>query len=308
MYKIIGADQREYGPVDVEQIRAWIVEGRANGATLVRAEGSTDWRPLSTFPELSALLPGPAAPVPPTTPPPPGMAESMPLPQAPVPGTGTVDIGRCLSRSWQLFTDNAGVLIGATAVFMVVVAIVNQIIGLLTREMFRSLMVGHIQPGAVIGLVLFNIPEMALSGILMGGMYGLLLKLARGQPAGVGDIFAGFRTVPLQLALGGIVVQLLTFIGLLACIAPGIYLSVAWIFTIPLIVDRGLDFWTAMETSRKAVTGYWVLTFCLVLVVALIGVAGVIACCVGILVALPVGLGAVIFAYEDLLGRADRLV
>ena len=60
-FKIIGADKKEYGPVPLDQMRQWVNEGRANGQTLVQAEGETDWRPLSTFPELTDLVP-PAAP------------------------------------------------------------------------------------------------------------------------------------------------------------------------------------------------------------------------------------------------------
>ena len=58
MYKIIGADQREYGPVTVEQIREWIAEGRVNRQTKVQAEGGGEWRPLTEFPELVELLTG----------------------------------------------------------------------------------------------------------------------------------------------------------------------------------------------------------------------------------------------------------
>jgi hypothetical protein len=63
MYKIIGADQKEYGPVSAEEMRRWIAEGRVNGQTLIQGEGQTDWRPLSTYPELSGLSPA-AAPLP----------------------------------------------------------------------------------------------------------------------------------------------------------------------------------------------------------------------------------------------------
>jgi len=52
MYKIIGADQREYGPVSADQIRQWIKEGRANATTLIQTEGTPGWRPLSAFPEF----------------------------------------------------------------------------------------------------------------------------------------------------------------------------------------------------------------------------------------------------------------
>ena len=55
-YKIIGDDKREYGPVGVDELRAWIQEGRANGQSLVQPDGTTGWQPLQTIPELAALL------------------------------------------------------------------------------------------------------------------------------------------------------------------------------------------------------------------------------------------------------------
>jgi hypothetical protein len=58
MYKIIGADGKEYGPITAEQLRQWVAEGRVNAQTQVLAEGSADWQPLSQFPELA----GAAAP------------------------------------------------------------------------------------------------------------------------------------------------------------------------------------------------------------------------------------------------------
>jgi TM2 domain-containing membrane protein YozV len=57
MYKIIGADQREYGPVDANQIRQWLTEGRVNLHTLIRPEGATEWKPLASFPELGGGTP-----------------------------------------------------------------------------------------------------------------------------------------------------------------------------------------------------------------------------------------------------------
>jgi len=58
MYKIIGADGKEYGPITADQLRQWIAEGRANAQTKILLEGTTDWRPLSEFPELSLGLAG----------------------------------------------------------------------------------------------------------------------------------------------------------------------------------------------------------------------------------------------------------
>ncbi len=82
MYRIIGGDQKEYGPVSAEQIRQWIAEGRANAQTKVQAEGSTDWKPLAEFLEFAGALGAGAAPTPP-----PGTAPA-PFPSGPAPGVG----------------------------------------------------------------------------------------------------------------------------------------------------------------------------------------------------------------------------
>ncbi len=68
MYKIIGADGQQYGPVSAEQVRRWIAENRANAHTLLQPEGAADWKALSTFPEFAADLqpaPPPFAAAPP---------------------------------------------------------------------------------------------------------------------------------------------------------------------------------------------------------------------------------------------------
>jgi hypothetical protein len=62
MYKIIGADGREYGPISAEVVRRWIAEGRANGDTKILSEGSTIWITISQVPELMTAPAGVTAP------------------------------------------------------------------------------------------------------------------------------------------------------------------------------------------------------------------------------------------------------
>ncbi len=62
MYKIIGADGKEYGPVSGEQLRMWIRDGRVNGQTRAKSEAGGDWQPLSAFPEFSDVFGLPATP------------------------------------------------------------------------------------------------------------------------------------------------------------------------------------------------------------------------------------------------------
>jgi hypothetical protein len=69
MYKIIGADSKEYGPVSAEQLRQWLREGRVNSQTKVKPADAAEWATFAALPEfanaLSADLPPPIAP--PTT-------------------------------------------------------------------------------------------------------------------------------------------------------------------------------------------------------------------------------------------------
>jgi hypothetical protein len=62
MYRIIGADGREYGPISTDQLRQWIRQGRANAHTKIRIEGASEWKTLSEFPEFGDALSGRAAP------------------------------------------------------------------------------------------------------------------------------------------------------------------------------------------------------------------------------------------------------
>lgn len=63
MYKILGGDGREYGPVSADVIRQWITEGRANAQTKVLPEGGTEWKLLGGLPEFMGALGTVAAPL-----------------------------------------------------------------------------------------------------------------------------------------------------------------------------------------------------------------------------------------------------
>jgi TM2 domain-containing membrane protein YozV len=77
MYRIVGKDGLQYGPVTAEQVRGWIAENRANAQTLVQADGTQEWKPLGSFPEFAADLKPPpvTASAPPTITPPPPAAD-----------------------------------------------------------------------------------------------------------------------------------------------------------------------------------------------------------------------------------------
>jgi TM2 domain-containing membrane protein YozV len=56
MYKIIGTDGKQYGPVVADEIRRWLAENRVNAHTLVQSESSPEWKPLGSFAEFASEL------------------------------------------------------------------------------------------------------------------------------------------------------------------------------------------------------------------------------------------------------------
>ncbi len=55
MYRIIGADGREYGPATADQVRGWITEGRVDAQTRIMAEGTAQWKPLTEYLEFAPM-------------------------------------------------------------------------------------------------------------------------------------------------------------------------------------------------------------------------------------------------------------
>lgn len=239
-YKVIGGDHREYGPVNADEVRQWINDGRLNAESPVWAEDGTEWKPLATFPEFSAALgrhtvppPFRAAPINPTE------WASQILAREP-----ELRLGECLSSGVSFFTANAGFVLGAVSLAW-----------LLNLMAFIP----------IIGGIL----HLLLGGVVMGGLYLACLRRMRGEPASVGAVFDGFKLCFVQLMLAGAISSLLTQLGFLLCLLPGLYLVVAWSFAPALVADKRLEFWSAMELSRKLVTRVWFPMFLLLLVVFL---------------------------------------
>jgi hypothetical protein len=300
MYKIIGADQKEYGPVSAEQLRQWVTEGRVNSQTKIRAEGETEWKTMSAFPEFADILR--------TTP---GVMPSVsgggarPLSAEAVLGSDySLDIGYCISRAWELVKRNFWAVVGISLLIMIISAVFNQIISLLSGPVWRGIIQQrHVTAGGVFVIGVTSVLGSPVYTLLMAGLFKYYLKLIRAEGASIGDAFAGFSPAAGQLILLGLVSGFLTTLGYLCCIIPGIYLSVSWIFALPLVIDRNLAFWDALELSRRMVSKHWFIVFAFLLVAGLLAACGVLACCVGVFVTMPIASVAILYAYEDIFGQ-----
>lgn len=312
MFKIRGADGKEYGPVNSDQLRDWIRQGRANAQTQVLPADETEWKPLGEMPEFEDVLGRQPEPIPPLT-------ANSPLPGDVLERDYDLDVIGCFSQSTELLRASFGMVFGACAIYLL---IQGGISGL-----------GSIP---FIGPI-FSIASLFVVGQLIAGVYITILRVIRHQPAGIGDIFLGFKTAYVPLLLGYLVSMVITMasglpgalltgipvaimvsheeahialillalVGVIVFLVPVIYLSTSWMFTLPLIMDKGLDFWKAMQTSRKVVGRHWWSVFGLLLLVGLLNLGGLLVCCIGIFLSFPLTMAAVCFAYETLFSERN---
>ncbi len=141
MYKIIGADGKEYGPITIEQLRQWVAEGRANMQTQVRLDGTTEWITVGDVPDIG----GAAAPF-----------------VAGVPGIPAFPTAAPASAS----------VVNGPATGLLCVAIIGflaQVIGLIFNLGAGAAMMGHQanNPFAAMGSPVFSI---------IGGVIGILVS------------------------------------------------------------------------------------------------------------------------------------
>ena len=245
-YIIIGGDGKEYGPVSEADVRQWIAEGRLSAESRVKAESDAEFRALAQFPEFATAL-NPAVPPAVITPQGGGSGpadanwEANVLARVP-----DLRLGECLAAGWSFLGANAGFVAGAVLLAwastlpFVGVMLVVPILGPLIYVCFQS--------------------------VIMGGLYLACLQRLRGEAVSPTAVFSGFTVAFAQLALTGIVSGLLTEISACCLLLPAIYLMVAWFFSVPLVADKKMFFWTAMELSRKVVTRVWFEVFGLLLV------------------------------------------
>jgi uncharacterized membrane protein len=242
----------------------------------------------------------------------------MPPPATPLPSTGgarpgpaevlardyDLPIGGSIEGGWTAVKNNFWPAVGVSFLIIVISMIFSQIVGLITRSATEDMIYQHhFTPGEIFLVTVVSIASAPFHVVLFAGLYVYFLKLIRGQPASVGDVFAGFGHCFGQLLLLGWVQALLTCIGFYLCILPGIYLAVAYLFTPVLVIDRELGFWEAMELSRRVVSKHWFVVFGFAIVYFLVVLAGILGCCIGIFVTIPIGIAALMWAYEYIFSR-----
>jgi hypothetical protein len=289
-YFLIGTDGRHYGPLSQDDVRMWLADGRAGRYSRARRDTEDQWTALRDMPEfepdtrpphLGGGNPGSAA-VAETE----ADSEHRQAPATP----GRLDPVSCFKRAWWLLTRDFALLGGATlfaALLIIGISVIPRV-------------------GWLLGLLVNN--------LLMSGIYVLFLARMRGARPTVNEVALTVRAAALRIVVAGAIQSILTFpvvlasltrtttgaAALLLLFVPCLYLLVGYVFVIPLIVDRQMGIWNAMELSRRTVHRQWFQLFGLLLAAGMLLFISAAALGFGLVLTLPLCTAALMFAYDDL--------
>jgi hypothetical protein len=181
----------------------------------------------------------------------------------------------CLKEAFDIFQKAPGLLVGVFFLTMIFHMIVMKI------------------PG--IGLLI----SMVGGSVLSAGFLGLVDRLYNTGSAKLDDFFEAIRGSKIdQLMILGVIQSIIIGAGFMLLVLPGIYLVVAYCFATPMVYFEKMNFWDALEKSRKYVTDRWFTYAIFILLLALFNFLGLIAFGIGIFVTGPTSMVAWYLAYK----------
>lgn len=145
--------------------------------------------------------------------------------------------------------------------------------------------------------------NLVVNAFILGGVFHFSLGVLRGRAPAFNEVFSGGRFFGPML-LAHFLYSIAVTIGVIACIVPGVVVALGAGFYGFLVVDRGMAPVDALKESFNLTRGHKMNLFVLSLLILLLGIAGVLACCVGVLlISAPVSALALAYVYLKLIGE-----
>jgi hypothetical protein len=302
---------KQNGPVSFEQLVEIARSGGLNPLSdLVWTSTMKDWQPAGQVP---GIFNTPSRPAPPASDPsnPYAAPDSGWTKSAPptggvaleeiLPGSEPIDVIGCVKRGFDLTCRNFGMILLVGLVCFAVSVAASALLGaadlaLRLPDAFPQhhppqtgqhfdFYVGTStnQGGSFLNLIVRQI----LGIFLSLGTARIGLNLVSGREFSISMLFGGGRK--LLPAIGATILYwLMVSIGLLLLIVPGIYLAMRFGQFLTAMVDRDLGVMDSFRYSSTITTNNRMNIFVLLLLSIAISLAGILACCVGVIFAIPV--------------------
>ena len=150
------------------------------------------------------------------------------------------------------------------------------------------------------GFGLISLLVLLIAGPMRGGYDLAMLRMVRGdQSVSFADLFAGFPkfiNLMLTMLLGALIVAT----GVLFCVVPGVIAGIGLWPAYLLVMEDDLGPVDAIKGAWRLTNGHKMELFILGLANFVLVIAGLLTCCVGLLVAGPVAQLAWMGAYDEL--------
>lgn len=217
-------------------------------------------------------------------------------PGGPVPFSPTNAIG----YGWNKFKANPWPFVGITLLTIVVGGVLNGIGNASTSGEPREVGIGLAVVGGIVGLI-FSIAAQIAYTLLAAATIRGALDTTEGKPVTFSTMFEGWDK--LQVVIAALVTSVMTFIGIILCVLPGLVVIFMTFFTTFFIVGRGMAAIDAIKASFRFTADHIGPLVLLALLSVLCVFAGALACLVGLLVALPVVTISAAYSFRTLQGE-----
>jgi len=221
--------------------------------------------------------------------------EEMAIPPTP----GHFTIGGALREAWSRTKGAKGSFWAFSAIMYLVLLIVVAGVTIVSNIFSAS---GNVLLAEVGSFTMQSVVDL-IAMLFSAGLLYMGIKRAVGQKITWRLGFTAFSFTG-KIIVASVLQFVMVMIGYLLLILPGIYLSVGYAMTLPLIIDRGMSPWQAMEASRKAVHKVWWRVFGLYIVVSLLFALALVPLFLGVIWAWPMLFILAGVVYRHLFGTA----
>ena len=206
-------------------------------------------------------------------------------------------VGGVVRESWEKIKGIKGAVWAGSAIMYLVLLVIIAAGNVLLPDNVVAPegggLVGYLFP-ALLQVVIEVVTMLFIAGLLFMGIRRVI-----GDQVSWKMIFHGFSFTG-KIIVVTILQFILVTIGFLLLILPGIYLLVGYAMAIPLIVDKDLSPWEALESSRKAVHKVWWKVAALYVVMSLLFLVAAIPLGIGLIWVWPMIMVAAGVVYHRL--------
>jgi uncharacterized membrane protein len=206
--------------------------------------------------------------------------------------------GDVLSEAWEKTSGAKGTFLLAFIFYIVLLVVISIPMELIQMGMVES----AAEPSmiimvSIVGQFIINLVILPI----ITGIFILGVRRSVNAPIEATSIFKYYKKT-ISLFLTMLLMYLMILLGFILLIIPGIYLTIAYFMAMPLVVEKGLSPWQALEVSRKTITHRWFSVFFFGIVISFLLMISMIPLGIGLIWTAPMMMIAYGILYRNMFG------